>query len=89
MPRGPTIVQFPNPPLLVAWTARAVARRTSGTARRRAALLSRVALLLWAYQELLYGVNWFRRVLGATVGARTLRELVPAMRRRSAPLRHG
>jgi hypothetical protein len=64
--------------------AAAVARLTGGTLRRCAALLSRLALLVWAYEELVSGVNWFRRLLGAAVGARTLAALARLLLRGSA-----
>ena len=82
VPRSFPIIQFPNAPLLAATAAAAVARLTTGTARRRAGLLSRLALLVWAYGELVSGANWFRRLLGAGVGANNLAALARLARRR-------
>lgn len=84
MARGFTVVQFPNPPLLAGMAAAALARLTGGPVRRYASLLSRLALLLWAYEEVVAGVNLFRRLLGAAVGARMLSELARLRLRGSA-----
>lgn len=60
------LVQFPNAPLIVAlvagWVADLVA---AGDPQDVLRALSRVALAVWAGEELLRGVNPFRRVLGA------------------------
>jgi hypothetical protein len=63
------IVQWPNVPLAVFLVA-AVVRRLVHPAGRAGAALSAVAvvaLLWWAGDEVLRGVNPFRRLLGATV----------------------
>ena len=68
------VAQAPNPPLVVFLVA-SVAHRlldldgSIGTAVRWVAT---GALLFWAGDEVLRGVNPFRRVLGAVVGAVTL-----------------
>lgn len=63
-PRFP-IVQFPNLPLVIAfaagWTATALAGRPHGYAEA----VSYLAMTVWAHEELVRGVNWFRRLLGA------------------------
>jgi hypothetical protein len=64
MPRRFPIFQFPNVELLTALGAGAVAQTASGDVARGATLVSRVALLAWAAEELLGGANWFRRLLG-------------------------
>lgn len=69
MPRRFPIAQFPNPPLLAAISAMAVAARTSGDAARAARIVADLAVLLWAYQEVTDGANWFRRLLGLTTAA--------------------
>jgi hypothetical protein len=63
-PRRFPIVQFPNLPLAVALVAGAVANLVNGTAHDYAASVSYLALMVWAYDELAHGVNWFRRMLG-------------------------
>ncbi len=69
MPRRFPIFQFPNPPLIAAMTAAAIAMLTRGTPSHRAMQLSRIALLWWSAEEIISGANWFRRVLGAAAGA--------------------
>ncbi len=64
MPDNFTIAQFPNPPLIVAMAAGGVARTVDGAPARNAAVVSQLALLVWAYQEVFSGANWFRRLLG-------------------------
>ncbi len=68
MPRRFPIVQFPNAPLLAAMLAAAVAHAGNGASADTAALVSKLALLDWAYQELASGANWFRRLLGLAAG---------------------
>jgi hypothetical protein len=67
-PRRFPIVQFPNPPLLLALAGWGVGAVTTGTARQvgRAALT--LGLAVWALEEAVSGVNWFRRLLGVAVG---------------------
>ncbi|HEY3728118.1 MAG TPA: hypothetical protein VGL51_13140 [Solirubrobacteraceae bacterium] len=72
MPRRFVIAQFPNRELLCTLAAGAVARTASGDAARAAAVVSEVALLVWAYEELVNGVNWFRWLLGAGAAANAL-----------------
>lgn len=75
MPRRFPIVQFPNPPLIVAMLAAAIARRTHGSCSHQATQLSRLALLVWSAAEVTTGVNWFRRLLGVAGAAYTLATL--------------
>lgn len=75
MPRQFPIFQFPNPTLIVAVLARAIARTARGPLSRNATLLSRLALLLWSAEEMATGVNWFRRVLGTMGGVYALAKL--------------
>jgi hypothetical protein len=57
-------VQFPNVPLAVALAAGEVGNLASGTGHTYATSVSYLALTIWAYEELVHGVNWFRRLLG-------------------------
>jgi hypothetical protein len=59
------LVQFPNPPLLLALLADLGARITSGTGHRWLLALFYASLSVWAYEEARHGENWFRRALGA------------------------
>lgn len=79
MPRP--IAQFPNPPLLMAIAAGAVARSSDGETARAAGLLSEAALLVWAYQEITDGANWLRRLLGVGGAAYALGALGALARR--------
>jgi hypothetical protein len=62
-PRYP-VAQLPNAPLVVALGGGAVARATDGGVRDAAMLVSRVALAVWAVQEIVWGANAVRRALG-------------------------
>jgi hypothetical protein len=65
-PRRFPIVQFPNLPLIVALLAGEIGRFLDGGEHSYAASVSYLALAIWAYEELVHGVNWFRRLLGLT-----------------------
>ena len=73
MPRP--IFQFPNRPLILAASAGAVARAASGQRARGAALVAEVSLAVWAYEEIVDGANWFRRLLGVSGAAAALAAL--------------
>ena len=64
-PRSFPIVQFPNPPLLVAFARWGLAAVTDGTAHDVGRVVFVAGLGVWALMELVAGVNWFRRLLGA------------------------
>lgn len=63
------IAQWPNPPLWVFLGASAVRRvtETEGAARSIVSGVAIAALVWWSGDELLRGVNPFRRALGAVV----------------------
>jgi hypothetical protein len=63
-PPGFAIVQFPNPPLIIALLASVAGHFTDGVTHQAALSVFYVSLSIWAYQEALHGVNWFRHVLG-------------------------
>lgn len=63
-PRRFPLVQFPNPPLIVAFLASQAADLLVAPAQPYARSLSYLAMGVWAYEELVDGVNWFRRLLG-------------------------
>lgn len=65
-PRRFPIVQFPNLPLIVAFVSSQTARVLSAPVQPYARSLSYLAMAVWAYEELVDGVNWFRRLLGLT-----------------------
>jgi len=68
---GLTVAQLPNLPLGVFLVATAVRLLASPHAGFRTAvdLVAGAALLCWAGDEVVRGVNPFRRMLGAAVGA--------------------
>jgi hypothetical protein len=65
-PRRFVIVQFPNAPLIVAFVAGEIGKHAHGSSHAYASSVSYLALVIWAYLELVEGANWFRRVLGLT-----------------------
>jgi hypothetical protein len=64
-PRRFPVVQFPNPPLLVALAARGASGVDEGggpvAAARRSLFV--VGIGMWAWEELAQGANWFRRLV--------------------------
>ena len=66
-PRRFPIVQFPNPPLLLAVGGSVLAAIADGVARSVGRVAFTVGLATWALEEAAAGVNWFRRGLGVGV----------------------
>jgi hypothetical protein len=62
-PRFP-IAQFPNPPLLFALAGWGLAAATDGTPHDVGRVVFTLGLAVWAWEETVSGVNWFRRLLG-------------------------
>jgi hypothetical protein len=65
-PRRFAIVQFPNLPLIAAFLAGEAARMVGAVEQPYLRSISYLAMTIWAYEELVDGVNWFRRLLGFT-----------------------
>ena len=61
-------MQFPNAPLIIAFLAGTVASRTHNPGHAYLAAIPFLAFGIWAYEELLHGVNWFRHLLGLAYG---------------------
>jgi hypothetical protein len=59
------VAQLPNASLSVALGGLLVAVVTDGSAHAYASAVFYVALAAWAWQELVGGVNWVRRAIGA------------------------
>jgi hypothetical protein len=78
-PRDFPIVQFPNAPLIVAFLAGTAAARTHDPGHAYLAAISFLAFGIWAYEELLHGVNWFRHLLGLGYGIATIVHLALAL----------
>jgi hypothetical protein len=86
MPRRFPIFQFPNRPLIVAGLAAVLSRLTGHGLAPLALLVSRLALLVWALEEMVSGTNWFRRLLGLGGGGFALSRLTgPRKGRARAP----
>jgi hypothetical protein len=66
-PRRFPIAQFPNPPLLLAFAGWGLAAAAGGTAHDVGGVVFTVGLCVWAGQEAVSGVNWFRHLLGLGV----------------------
>lgn len=63
-PRRFPIVQFPNAPLIIAFLAGQAAAHIHGSTHAYVSAVSYLAMIIWAYEELVNGVNWFRHLLG-------------------------
>lgn len=73
------VVQLPNAQLAVALLAIVLERLTHGRAHDDISAVGYVALGAWAIDELLRGVNWFRRALGFVVLVSTVVRLAAAL----------
>jgi hypothetical protein len=78
-PKSFPIVQFPNAPLIVAFLAGATAGVVHGAAHADARAVSYLAMVIWAYEELVDGVNWFRHLLGLAYVISTTTHLALAL----------
>lgn len=61
------LVQFPNPPLLVALAASVVGWFVSGSAQDVVTAVGTMGITVWAYGEAVHGVNAFRHALGVVM----------------------
>ena len=66
-PRRFPIAQFPNPPLLLAFAGWGLAAAAGGTAHDVGRAIFTLGVAVWALQEAVGGVDWFRRLLGVGV----------------------
>jgi hypothetical protein len=73
------IFQIPNGPLIVALAASVTAHLTSGVVHAAASSLFYASLSIWAYEEAVNGVNWFRRLLGVAFAIYILISLTLAL----------
>jgi hypothetical protein len=80
-PKSFPIVQFPNAPLIIAFLAGQAATHTHGTTHAYAAAISYLAMIIWAYEELVHGVNWFRHLLGLGYAISTIVHLALTLQR--------
>ncbi len=61
------IFQAPNKPIIVALVAAVIGFFVSGVVQGYVATIFYMAIIIWAYEEIVHGVNWFRRGLGSVV----------------------
>lgn len=61
------IFQKPNPPLMAAGGGFVVSLLTHGPFHRLGNLFFYVFILIWSYQEMTSGVNWFRKLFGLII----------------------
>ena len=80
-PRGFPVIQFPNNPLIAAFVAGQLAAMLHGSAGVDAHAVSYLAMAVWAYEELVGGVNWFRHLLGLAYLVSTSAHLALALGR--------
>jgi hypothetical protein len=78
-PKAFPIVQFPNAPLIIAFLAGTTAARTHEPGHAYLAAISFLAIGIWAYEELVHGVNWFRHLLGLGYAISTVVQLALAL----------
>ncbi len=64
-PRSFPVIQFPNPPLLLAFAGLGLAAVTDQTAHDTGRAVFTIGFGVWAWQEAVDGVNWLRRLIGA------------------------
>jgi hypothetical protein len=64
-PRSFPIAQFPNPPLLIAFAGWGLAAAADDAAHDVGRAVFTIGLGVWAWEEAIDGVNWFRRLVGA------------------------
>jgi hypothetical protein len=80
-PRRFPIVQFPNAPLILAFLAGEGAGLAHGAGHADFQAVSYLAMIIWAYEELVDGVNWFRHLLGFVYVISTAVHLALALHR--------
>ena len=78
-PRSFPLVQFPNNALITAFVAGQLAAILHGAGRADARAVSYMATIIWAYEELTHGVNWFRHLLGVAYVLSTAVHLARAL----------
>lgn len=80
-PHNFPLVQFPNVPLIAAFVGGQAAAALHGPGHVAGAVVSYAALTIWAYEELVDGVNWFRHLLGLVYIISTVAHIALALGR--------
>lgn len=62
-----TFFQKPNPPLIAAAVGFAIEKIADGDIQKFSLVLFISAIIIWSYQEVISGVNLFRKFLGTAV----------------------
>lgn len=70
------IAQFPNWPLIIMFAGWLGTKSAQGQLLAISKTVFYAGGIIWAYEELLRGVNWFRKLLGAVVMSWLLFSLV-------------
>lgn len=73
------IFQKPNKSLIIAMTALLISMISVGILQRISSSVYYIAIIIWAYEEISTGVNWFRKLLGSIVLLMILAGLVNLM----------
>ena len=73
------MVQFPNAPLIASLIAAEAAGQTHGAPHAYASAIAYIAFTIWAYEELVHGVNWYRQLLGLGFAISTFVHLALAL----------
>lgn len=61
------IAQMPNAPLIIAFIADGVSYVSRGETKTISTWIAQIAFVIWSIMEIGWGVNPFRRILGAVV----------------------
>lgn len=78
-PRRYPLVQFPNTPLILAFLAGQAATHLHGAPHDDASAVSYLSMVVWAYEEVVRGVNRFRNLLGLAYVISTAVHLATAL----------
>jgi hypothetical protein len=62
-----TIIQFPNKFLITMFVAWLISHYSEGYLFSFSRTIFIVAGVIWSYEEIVHGVNWFRKILGIII----------------------
>lgn len=60
-------IQLPNTALIVAIVALIISKISFGLLHKISVTVYTITIIIWAYEEIKSGVNWFRRLLGLVI----------------------
>lgn len=61
------LIQLPNLSLIIAALGFVASKATNGIVHKLGSVVFTVAIIIWAYQEISSGINWFRKLLGVAI----------------------